>query len=116
MLQNAYFLAKIGADPAENERHFAEILPKIGNYPTGPRPPTEPAEGSPPLASLNARRRPGGRGRGGLPGALAGRPEPALRAVFSHVITCFLHAVWHVLHERMGCTTLHARPAQFGKQ
>ena len=35
MLQNAYFLAKIGADTAENERHFAEILPKIGNYPTG---------------------------------------------------------------------------------
>ena len=27
MLQNAYFLAKIGADPAENEQHFAEILP-----------------------------------------------------------------------------------------
>ena len=26
MLQNAYFLAKIGADTAENERHFAEIL------------------------------------------------------------------------------------------
>ena len=36
MLQNAYFLAKIGADTAENERHFAESLPKIGNYPTGP--------------------------------------------------------------------------------
>ena len=35
MLQNAYLLAKIGADTAENERHFAEILPKIGNYPTG---------------------------------------------------------------------------------
>ena len=35
MLQNAYFLAKIGADTAENERNFAEILPKIGNYPTG---------------------------------------------------------------------------------
>ena len=34
MLQNAYFLAKIGADTAENERNFAEILPKIGNYPT----------------------------------------------------------------------------------
>ena len=32
MLQNAYFLAKIGADTAENERNFAEILPKIGNY------------------------------------------------------------------------------------
>ena len=27
MLQNAYFLAKIGADSAENEQHFAEILP-----------------------------------------------------------------------------------------
>ena len=34
MLQNAYFLAKIGADTAENERNFAENLPKIGNYPT----------------------------------------------------------------------------------
>ena len=27
MLQNAYFLAKIGADTAENEQHFAEIGP-----------------------------------------------------------------------------------------
>ena len=27
MLQNAYLLAKIGADTAENEHHFAEILP-----------------------------------------------------------------------------------------
>ena len=36
MLQNAYFLAKIGADTAESERNFAEMLPKIGNYPTGP--------------------------------------------------------------------------------
>ena len=36
MLQNAYLLAKIGADTAENEQHFAEILPKTGNYPTGP--------------------------------------------------------------------------------
>ena len=26
MLQNAYFLAKIGADTAENEQHFAEIF------------------------------------------------------------------------------------------
>ena len=26
-MQNAYFLAKIGADTAENEQHFAEILP-----------------------------------------------------------------------------------------
>ena len=28
MLQNAYLLAKNGADTAENEQHFAEILPK----------------------------------------------------------------------------------------
>ena len=34
MLQNAYFLANIGADTAENEQHSAKILPKIGNYPT----------------------------------------------------------------------------------
>ena len=27
--QNAYLLAKIGADTAENEEHFAEILPKL---------------------------------------------------------------------------------------
>ena len=27
MLKNAYFLAKIGADTAENEQHYAEILP-----------------------------------------------------------------------------------------
>ena len=31
MLQNVYFLAKIGADTTENEQHFAEILPKTGN-------------------------------------------------------------------------------------
>ena len=31
MLQHGYLLAKIGADTAENEQHFAEILPKIGN-------------------------------------------------------------------------------------
>ena len=27
MLQNAHLLVKIGADTAENEQHFAEILP-----------------------------------------------------------------------------------------
>ena len=27
MLQNAYLLAKIGADTAENGQHFADILP-----------------------------------------------------------------------------------------
>ena len=41
MLQNAYFLAKIGADTAENEQHFAEICQKLAttlrvHYPTGP--------------------------------------------------------------------------------
>ena len=43
MLQNGYLLAKIGADTAENEQHFTENLPKIGNYPTGPLPYEHPA-------------------------------------------------------------------------
>ena len=34
MLQNAYLLATIGADTAENEHHFAEFLP-IGRRVTG---------------------------------------------------------------------------------
>ena len=50
MLQNAYLVAKIGADTAENEQHFAEILPKISNYPPPPRPSGPPPPG--------ARRRP----------------------------------------------------------
>ena len=29
MLKNAYFLSKIGADAAENERNFAKFLPNI---------------------------------------------------------------------------------------
>ena len=29
MLQNAYLLAKIGADTAENKQHFAEICQKL---------------------------------------------------------------------------------------
>ena len=38
--QNAYLLAKIGADTAENERNFAENLPNLAttlrvHYPTG---------------------------------------------------------------------------------
>ena len=32
MLKNAYLVAKIGADTAENERIFPVLLPKIGNY------------------------------------------------------------------------------------
>ena len=35
MLQNAYLLAKIGADTAENERHFAKILRGRGGPPAG---------------------------------------------------------------------------------
>ena len=31
MLQNAYFLAKIGADTAQNEQHFAKKLRKTDN-------------------------------------------------------------------------------------
>ena len=41
MLQNAYFVAKIGADTAENEQHFAEICQKLATTlrvrRTGPR-------------------------------------------------------------------------------
>ena len=37
MQQNAYFLAKIGADTAENEQQFAEILP-IGRRVADPAP------------------------------------------------------------------------------
>ena len=38
MLQNAYLLAKIGADTAENEQDFAEILPKTAMEPESGRP------------------------------------------------------------------------------
>ena len=37
MLQNAYLLAKIGADTAENEQYFAEILPIGRRRPPGLR-------------------------------------------------------------------------------
>ena len=51
MLQNAYFLAKIGADTAENEQHFAEILPKNGNVELRP-----PAAAAPPRPGAPLRR------------------------------------------------------------
>ena len=57
MLQNAYSLAKIGADTAENEQHFAEILPKTGNYPTVPGAPRA-AGGVGPQRSPRASARP----------------------------------------------------------
>ena len=37
MLQNVYLFAKIGADTAENEQHFAEVLP-IGHLAAGDGP------------------------------------------------------------------------------
>ena len=37
MLKNAYLLSKIGADTAENERHFAKILRGRGGPPADPR-------------------------------------------------------------------------------
>ena len=62
MLQNAYFLAKIGADTAENEQHFAEILP-IGRRVADRRAPLGRLEQRPP----GSRRNPGNCGRGARP-------------------------------------------------
>ena len=53
MLQNAYLLAKFRADTAENEQHFAEILPKIGNQVAGSRE----ASGGPPRRPPDPHRR-----------------------------------------------------------
>ena len=64
MLQNAYFLAKIGADTAENEQHFAEFLPTDALWPRSP--------GAPPR--LAARRARGGRGRPARSARGAGAP------------------------------------------
>ena len=50
MLQNAYLLAKIGADTAENERSFAENLTKICNYPAGSHLRASPPIGTPDAA------------------------------------------------------------------
>ena len=36
MLQNAYFLAKIDADTAENEQHFAEIFELVDRAGSAP--------------------------------------------------------------------------------
>ena len=43
MRQNAYFLAKIGADTAENEQHFADICQKVATTLRVRRADTEPA-------------------------------------------------------------------------
>ena len=55
MLQNAYFLAKISVDTAENERHFAEILPKLAT--TLPAPPGAAARAAPAAAQGRRERR-----------------------------------------------------------
>ena len=67
MLKNAYLLAKIGADTVENEQHVAKILPKTGNYPTGP--PNE----------AGARRTHPGSARAWSPQSARGRPPRAGR-------------------------------------
>ena len=75
MLQNAYLLAKISADTAENEQHFAEIWPKIGNYPNGCcQCGVLEAAGRGPRAALGA-------GHGGRAGAL-GRTRATVSVVF----------------------------------
>ena len=58
MLQNAYFLAKIGADTAEIEQHFAEICQKVASSPDA-------AMHGPPQHRRAAQRDPGGRGAAG---------------------------------------------------
>ena len=58
MLKNAYFLAKIGADTAENEQHFAEILPIGRRGCSGPLPEVLPRRTG---QVLRTRQRPGGR-------------------------------------------------------
>ena len=62
MLQNAYFLAKIGVDTAENEQHFAEILP-IGRRCASRRPSTPAA----PVYALRRHRQASRPGRAVLP-------------------------------------------------
>ena len=59
MPQNAYLLPKIGADTAENERHFAEILPIGRRVALGP-----PGCRGPAFAALKS-------GRGAAGGAVA---------------------------------------------
>ena len=59
MLKNAYLLAKVSADTAENERNFAQNLPNTGNYPTAPRLARSPEERPWIVAPLAARLSPG---------------------------------------------------------
>ena len=81
MLQNAYFLAKIGADTAENEQHFAEILPTDALWRLAARAARRPA---PPAA------RPARRPRRCSP-AGAARPPVRTLAKLVNVLSNFMH-------------------------
>ena len=90
MLQNAHFLAKFRADTAENERTFAEILPKIGNYPTCPQEPLA-------LSHRAARTRRPGSGLGCGPVGLLPRDRPS-KGSFHYCFTSFFEAQTRCLH------------------
>ena len=114
MLQNAYFLAKIGADTAENEQHFAEILPKTGNYPTGPRP----LPGNDLLLAFPAGRRP--RAYVGSPtqlsnyltlkGSFSAVSKPNFASKYS------LESSRRDLHNALLCTVLESIIEKWGKK
>ena len=56
MLSNAYLLAKFRFDTAENERNFAEILPKTDNYaPTQRDPPSNVVNEAPPAVFITTK-------------------------------------------------------------
>ena len=104
MLQNAYLLAKIGADTAENEQHFAEILLKIDNYPTGRltpwrRPPSDFARGERrgdrELARAGVHR---AVGEGGVAAGRGGSLLYMTLCFSLHVMKCFL--TFSILHVR----------------
>ena len=73
MLTNAYLLAKIGADTAENEQHFAEILPIGRCVADRRRTPLPPAPAGPHAPGLLAARVRAARGH-----PAAGRGPPGL--------------------------------------
>ena len=75
MLKNAYLLAKIGADTAENEHHFAEILP-IGRRVTGAS-----ASRSVPGRGPRSRPRRGEQRRGCEPAQQTAEPQGLLSVV-----------------------------------
>ena len=76
---NAYFLAKIGADTAENEQHFAEILPigrRVADRGVRPAAPRRPIPGRRGVLALPVRVPPRGLVRAAPLGERA-KPAPA---------------------------------------